>query len=135
MHWVFALLRWRDGAGNGRRQVPLDDFLALVGQALQMDATHRLPSAVLKVQMEPTTVQASARVGELLKRHLPATALTTVLPETGAHVALLPFSGQMECEHLYRNIQSSGEGLRCSLYLTSGTTDAVQFWARVVETH
>jgi len=137
LHWVFALLRWRDGVGPeaGTRHVPLDDFLPLLGQALQMDATHRLPSAVLKVQMEPPTGQSLARVSELLKRHLPATALMTVLKETNAHVVLLPFSGQMECEQLYRTIQSADTGLRCSLYLTSGTTDAVQFWARVMDNH
>ncbi len=135
MHWAFGLLRWRDSAGNGRRHVPLNDFLSLVGQALQMDATHRLPSAVLKLMVEPSTGQMSAKVGDLLKRHLPATALTTVLPETGAQVVLLPFAGQMECEQLYRSIQTAGEGIKCSLYLTSGTTDAVQFWARVMDAH
>lgn len=134
IHWVFALLRWRDGVGAeaGNREVPLDDFLTLLGQALQMDATHRLPSAVLKVQGGP---QSARRVRELLKQSLPATALMTVLPETSAHVVLIPFAGQMECEQIYRTIQNADAALRCSLYLTSGTADAVQFWARVMETH
>lgn len=137
VHWVFALLRWRDGVGAeaGKQLVPLDDFLVLLGQALQMDSTHRLPSAVLKVESAQQSGPAAAKVRELLKRNLPATALLTMLPETSAHVALLPFAGQMECEQIYRAIQSADAGLRCSLYITSGTTDAVQFWARVMETH
>jgi hypothetical protein len=135
LFWVFALSRWRDSVPTAadKRMIPLEDFLVLLGQALQMDATHRLPSTVLKVQV--ATAGSATAVREMLRQSLPPSAVMTLLKESSAYVALLPFSSQMESEALYRSLMNADGSLQCSLYLTSGTADPMQFWARVLESH
>lgn len=135
LHWVFALARWKWKMTVPQHQklVPQDDFMVLIGQALQVDQTHRMPSVVVCVDSTAGDLSRDAKLQTALLRQLPPTAVATRMTDSGALAVLMPFSGQMEGEALARAFQQTGAGIRSRHYLTSGTTDAMQFWARLRE--
>lgn len=132
LHWVFSLARWKwkmtlppEG-----KLMSMDEFMVLIGQALQVDQTHRMPSVVLRMDMDR---QTDVKLQTALLRQLPQTAVAAKIPGAEALVALLPFGGQMEGEALSRSLQQTVQGIRCCHYLTSGTTETMRFWSRVLQ--
>jgi hypothetical protein len=136
LHWTFALLRHREvlgGGGSAVNYVVMEDFMALLGEALQAEATHALPSCVLRVDFNKLDEAQSAQTETRLLASLPATALVTRLPAHGSLIVLLPFGGEMDAEATSRALSATGAALRVSHYLVVGPTDTQAFWAHVMQ--
>jgi hypothetical protein len=134
LHWAFALARWgrKVGAGGQRQAlVPLEDFMLLVGQTLQVEQTHRVPSVVLRADLlEQSVAQAPQLPAELLAL-LPKSAVASRMNHS--LYVLIPFGGHAEGETLSKAFQASGVMVRCCHYVTAGTADVRVFWERLME--
>ena len=135
IHWTFALARWRrkTASNDPLRTIPVEDFMVLIGQALLVEQTHRVPSVVLRADFLDSNETHDAKGERALLETLPQTAVASRVPTTGSLLVLLPFGGQSEGEALGRALQKAGPRLRCYHYLTTGITDVNHFWSHLME--
>ncbi|MBL9115431.1 MAG: hypothetical protein JNJ83_10535 [Verrucomicrobiaceae bacterium] len=134
VHWAFALARWgRKLASDKGKQslVPVADFMLLVGQALQVEQTHRVPSVVVRADLLDKAQVAAAELPPSLLRLLPKSAVACHVD--ASLMVFLPFGGQAEGDALVRTLKDADVKVRCCHYLTAGTTDVRTFWGRVME--
>lgn len=134
VHWAFALARWgrKLGTEKGKQSlVPLADFMLLVGQALQVEQTHRVPSVVVRADLTDKEQAMRAEPPPSLLGLVPKFAVACYVDSS--LMVLLPFGGQTEGDALVRSLRESDVKVRCCHYLTAGTTDVRTFWGRVME--
>jgi hypothetical protein len=134
LHWVFSLAKWNRGIieGSQRQYVPQEDFLVMVDKALHVERTHRVPSVVLKAQLQGAAGNTDAAERTLMDL-LPNSSVATRVNDKISLVVLLPFGGQAEGDDLARALQKSGVPLRCTYFVTTGATDVKGFWSNLIE--
>ena len=135
LHWAFSLARWcrRATGPEGRRLVPMEELMLLMGQALQVEHTHRVPSVVLRADFEDPAQAQDAAMGKALLNALPQLSVAARLPAKGSLVVLLPFGSQADGEALGHTLKATGAKLRCVHYVTSGLSDVQKFWQRLMD--
>lgn len=134
VHWAFALNRAREDLQGPSKHSPVstDDFLALLGQALEAEKNHHLPSVVLRVELLNSQEAASPVAESQLLSALPATAVCTRLSGHGSLIVLLPFGGEPEAGLLTQALSSAGPQVRIAHYLVVGPVSLNEFWSLVM---
>ena len=138
LHWTFAMLRYRKEFGEGStskggNSVPMEDFMALLGQSLQAEESHALPSTVIRLDFNKLDEAKDAKLEKRLLATLPPTAFATRLPAHGSLIVLLPFGGELEAEATNKLLNAAGADVKLCHYLVVGPADTQTFWTHIIQ--
>ena len=120
---IAVLRRTFAEAASADHTVPNPDFQVLLGEAIEADRIHSLPSTLLRFDLE--TDGDSRRVFP----HLPKTAVATRIPGRSAVAVLLPFAGETEAAETSRNVNTVLPRARPQHYIVTGDTTPPALWA------
>ena len=135
VNWAAAISRYRSDLhqpDGQQKLLKLTEFVPLVGQALEAEQLHHLPSIIIRADfLLPQEAGSSKAEGQLM-RVLPPTALCTRLLGHGSLMILLPFSGETEAQELSRALAVAGPQVRLSHYLVVGPLKLDEFWTHLM---
>ena len=135
VNWIAAISRYRSDLHQPygpQKLLTLTEFVPLVGQALEAEQIHHLPSIIVRADfLLPQEAGSSKAAGQLM-RVLPPTALCTRLLGHGSLMILLPFGGETEAQELSRALAVAGPQVRLSHYLVVGPLKLDDFWTHLM---